>query len=83
MLRVTWCLYLWYLMKAGKVVPSSQCRKVERGTGKNISMMSRVAAQPKAPDTLHAQAALETYHAHAEQKWHAGVPYAKTGTSSR
>ena len=46
--------HLWYLMKAGKVVPSSQCRNVERGTGKNISMMSKVAAQPRAPDTLHA-----------------------------
>ena len=50
--------YLWYLMKAGKVVPRSQCRKVERGTGKNSSMMSSVAAQPKAPDTLHAHSRL-------------------------
>lgn len=54
--RVLWVgalPHLWYLMKAGKLVPSSQCRKVERGTGKNSSMMSNVAAQPRAPDTLH------------------------------
>ena len=54
--------HLWYLMKAGKVVPSSQCRKVERGTGRNRSIMSRVAAQPKAPDTLHAHDQLRAFH---------------------
>ena len=53
------CPHLWYLMKAGKVVPSSQCRKVERGTGKNSSMMSSVAAQPRAPDTLRVHGGLK------------------------
>ena len=44
--------HLWYLIRAGKLVPSIQCKNVERATGKKSSMMSSVAAQPNAPDTL-------------------------------
>lgn len=39
-------------MRVGKLEPSNQCKNVERGTGKKSSMMSSVAAQPQAPDTL-------------------------------
>ena len=47
-------------MKAGKLVPSSQCRNVERGTGKNSSAMSKVAAHAKAPDILHEHVAQDS-----------------------
>lgn len=44
--------YLWYLMRVGKLVPVSQCRKLLRGTGYISSMMLRQQAHPHPAPTL-------------------------------
>ena len=44
--------YLWYLMRVGKLVPVSQCRKLLRGTGYMSSMMLRQQAHPHPAPTL-------------------------------
>ncbi len=44
--------YLWYLIRVGKLVPVSQCRKLLRGTGYISSMMLRQQAHPHPAPTL-------------------------------
>ena len=55
--QLSW-VYLWYLMRVGKLVPVSQWRKVLRGTGNISSIMFRQHAHPQPAPSLHTDAAM-------------------------